>query len=329
VTDQSIIRAVETQWPEVWAKCYPRVYDDACIGNYHSPRSIAWTLAGNILARFTALAHPETDSMQASAYDFILANHFAKFGCQTFFLSRGIFEAMEHTKPPVSIEWHEMQLPYESAAFMLPKGALTHPEDGDCAYLAYARLKFGELHESPFPLLHQYGIVNGGFLIYAGTARGRQYHYHWPYTPAPSDPDQRFFRTIYLGDLEEAMSHGSDDTSRFFFPEGMTDGDNLFVRKVAHYIFSSIMLMLARPELVERGSLKKRVEKPGKPVREYWTPNVIGGRYKVARERAAAAGGTHASPRGHWRRGHWRQQAHGEKHSLRREVWIEPVFVGE
>ncbi|UJJ60619.1 hypothetical protein [Rhodanobacter denitrificans] len=30
----------------------------------------------------------------------------------------------------------------------------------------------------------------------------------------------------------------------------------------------------------------------------------------------------------HWRRGHWRQQAYGERMSLRRRTWIKPVLVG-
>lgn len=329
VTDKSLMRAIETQWPDLWAKCYPRVYEDDRLGGYYSPRLLSGHLAANVIGRALALHSPETGSVQSSAYDYLWACHLAKFGVPLFFLSRPLAEAIEQTKPPVAIEWHDMHLPYESAAFMMPKGVLTHPAEGDCMYVSYARFKEKELHDGSLVSKDKYGVLNGGLLVHAGVANMRQFHYHWPYTPHHADPEQLSFKVIHLGDLEGAMSKGGDDTSNFFFPEGMTDEDHLFVRKVAHYVFSTIMLMLARPELVERGALQKRVQKPGKPAREFWTPNVIGGRYRIARERAAAAGmgGSHASPRAHWRRGHWRQQAYGEARSLRRDQWIEPVLV--
>src|SRR5271157_5756644 len=33
------------------------------------------------------------------------------------------------------------------------------------------------------------------------------------------------------------------------------------------------------------------------------------------------------SPRMHWRRGHWRAQLYGERHLLRKLIWIEPTLV--
>jgi hypothetical protein len=44
-------------------------------------------------------------------------------------------------------------------------------------------------------------------------------------------------------------------------------------------------------------------------------------------ERGELGDGTHASPHPHWRKGHWRMQAHGEKLSLRKRIFIQPVFV--
>jgi hypothetical protein len=96
---------------------------------------------------------------------------------------------------------------------------------------------------------------------------------------------------------------------------------------------SSLMLKLlvilnTRPQLVESG----RCVRPQKIKRgrvrycELWSPNVIGRCYRTIRE--GQGGGTHASPRVHWRRGFVRNQPHGPHRSMRRPVWIEPVLVG-
>lgn len=42
----------------------------------------------------------------------------------------------------------------------------------------------------------------------------------------------------------------------------------------------------------------------------------------------APLGGTHASPRAHWRKGHFRHQACGQRLTSRRLVWIEPMYIG-
>lgn len=45
------------------------------------------------------------------------------------------------------------------------------------------------------------------------------------------------------------------------------------------------------------------------------------------RSASASLGGTHASPKPHWRRGHWRRQSHGVGRSEKRMVFIRPTFV--
>ena len=59
---------------------------------------------------------------------------------------------------------------------------------------------------------------------------------------------------------------------------------------------------------------------------ELWSPNLIGRCYRTLRDERG--GGIHASPRVHWRRGHVRSQPHGQRRSLRKAIWIEPVLVG-
>jgi len=63
--------------------------------------------------------------------------------------------------------------------------------------------------------------------------------------------------------------------------------------------------MLRRPDLVERGSIKKTAPaKNGAPAREFWDPNVIGKNYRIRRICVPQGSTTHMSPRGHWVRGY-------------------------
>ena len=93
-------------------------------------------------------------------------------------------------------------------------------------------------------------------------------------------------------------------------------------------MFKLLVVLNTRPNLVEPGNCVRSARtRKGKPRSELWSPNIIGAKYRVLRERTAPTG-THASPRLHWRRGHLRNQAHGPGRTLRKLAWIEPTLVG-
>jgi hypothetical protein len=93
-------------------------------------------------------------------------------------------------------------------------------------------------------------------------------------------------------------------------------------------MFKLLVVLNTRPNLVESGTcLRSANTRKGKSRSELWSPNIIGAKYRVLRERTEPTG-THASPRLHWRRGHLRNQAHGPGRSLRKLAWIEPTLIG-
>jgi hypothetical protein len=49
--------------------------------------------------------------------------------------------------------------------------------------------------------------------------------------------------------------------------------------------------------------------------------------YEEVQETSQSIGGTHASPRPHWRRGHHRMQAHGVGRLMRKRIRIKPILV--
>jgi len=73
-----------------------------------------------------------------------------------------------------------------------------------------------------------------------------------------------------------------------------------------------------RKEKVRHGHLVKEA---------LWKPAWFGEHYAIRRE--ASLGGTHASPRLHFRRGHFTNQPYGPKSTLRKKLWIDPILVGQ
>jgi hypothetical protein len=180
---------------------------------------------------------------------------------------------------------------------MLPKGTLRHAKFGESAYVAYARFKKGETPISPLDG-RPFGVLNDSLTFLVGCFESPNLMVLHHNLDGDANP------TISLGHLEEAVRQGNDDTNRRLYA-GLDEDDRQLIQQTMHYVFNTLMIMLSRPQLVERGKASGKRSKRGA---EFWSPNIIGARYVVQRARVVGAVGTHASPREHWRRGHWRQR---------------------
>lgn len=120
---------------------------------------------------------------------------------------------------------------------------------------------------------------------------------------------------------------------RKVFYTNTLDYDPQVVRELNDYLQSIflrlLLIMECRPELVETESKLIRVNQgfAKDKAKDFYEPLWIGRNYRVKREDAQDKGGTHASPRVHWRRGYLRNQPYGEGRQQRKLVWIEPVLV--
>jgi hypothetical protein len=311
--------AMEEAYPDLWRKCYPRTYQSSpkC-GDYYSPKEPARWLLGISLKWLQGFIG------QAERYEFISASNLARFNVPTYWLGKDIAAALRHTAPPGELDWYDMPLPFDACVFMLPKGTLVHPDEGNVTFVAYSRLKAGEYRTSDLGG-SSYGSVNGGMTFLAHTEYGHITHWNMPL--------DAYGGKLTLPEMDTLMQQYSVNKHSTGFWQGdkapqMTPADDVLGIEVAHLIFGAILLMEDRPELITRGSLQKRVlAKKGKPEREFWSPNVLGEFYRIKRE-AADQGGTHASPRFHWVRGYYRQQPYGEGRKQHRRTWIEPFTRG-
>ena len=312
-------RILEEEYPELWKICYPR--------HYREPRNCGQFFSPKIPARKmldTTVKIMGGRYGNCELYEFVSMSHLAKFGVPMYWIGKEIGEALLRTAPPGKFDWYNMPLPFPACVFHLPKGLLTHPTDGDVAYLMYCRLRAGETHISKLVPGKPYALVNGGITMFAGLADGTLTHWNMPldaYGPYLSIPDISSLMEQYKGNVH---------TTGFWMDKNleMTPEDDELGSKVMHLIFSTLFLMAERPELVSFGQLEKKVRgKNGRPDKEFWSPHVIGERYRIRRE-PTHGGGTHASPRFHWVRGAWKQQPYGPELSLRKTIWVEPYTRG-
>jgi len=137
-----------------------------------------------------------------------------------------------------------------------------------------------------------------------------------------SDGDSFFCRRFKVSDNLRKLTHAD---VRDFDPQAVVDFNN-YLQSI---FLRLILIMECRPELVDTESKAIRVNQgfAKDKAKDYYEPLWVGRNYRYQREEAQDKGGTHASPRVHWRRGYLRNQPYGEGRQQRRLVWIEPVLV--
>lgn len=305
----------EKREPELWKRCYPRIYEPYKSNLYCSPKEVSWQMF--IAAKKVDLQHLG----QSEQYEIIWASLMAERRVPTYWVAPDLLEAVMRTVPPIELDWYNMKLPHEAAAFMLPKDSITHSSEGSVQYVSYSRHLKGKwtpslAREGP----RLYSSENGALLLFSKT---EQYltHYNIPHDEFP---------TVNLGAIDEAISrHESEVHSSGWLTASMDKEDTKVGTRVAHLIFGLLLLMLRKPELVTDGKLINKIKgNLGQAPKEFWSPSVIGQHYQIRRVPGPGLGGTHASPRGHWVRGFWRDQHYGAAKAMTKEVWIEPYWRG-
>jgi hypothetical protein len=301
--------------PELWAKCYPKIYEGVDGGEYHSAKLVGYFLLCAAIKIEQSEVHVYehfTETVEA-----IWASRLAAYRVPIFWLGREITEALKFTTLPVTLDFTTMKLPFEAAVFMLPKGSFTYQsEANEVVCVSYARAAMREEIPSINPGAIKTIAGRGDFSVFAAMTSGRLLNWSHPWE-----------QPLDIAQLDATIQDTPNEPLETRFQDDVSTDDKHFMARVAHLVFNTLQLMLARPNLVSVGSLVKRVHDKKKSIKTFWSPNMIGKDYRLRRE-SQPLGGTHASPRGHWVRGFWRDQACGSNYSQHKEIWLEPFWRG-
>lgn len=240
-----------------------------------------------------------------------------------FFVSQDILKAVMLSSIddiiPSDIKW-----PFPALTFVLPRNTLVSHNGEDCPILMIGRTLKDEPLKFPLDTCPTFRIDHDGILTIAAAPYADTFPFYDQAMPIDeSDPWKVVDNSPSL-DLSDPL----DGPLKVLSTEA-----NGFIRTFSALAIKLVLVMNARPDLIESGNPLKTIKSPAHKGRvELWTPNFIGRHYRLRRSERVIeesdATDKRSSPRAHWRRGHYRRQRHGPQLQAIKTVWIEPVFVG-
>lgn len=304
---EQILRSLSTKFPDILRAICPRVYVGAS-GWCHPATPAAFF--GVECALVSANPNVRPSDPKSTLLAMCGAGKLAAAKVPTFHVGRDLVAAVELSSPPVDSTWADLPIPHDAGLFLLPDGAIRCREGRSWGWFAWVRFRRDEQIRLP-------GL--------------------WDTTQAIAADNQTDLFTLYTGSFKPNGQHdgiitwsagidqtpmpGADETAEYTNLDG---SEVEIIDRMRRVVTGLFYAMAARPVLIERTSERMKKATKSDP-REEWTPNWIGRTYRIQR---ADGGGTHASPRLHWRRGHYRQQPCGTGRKENKIIWIEPHMVG-
>jgi hypothetical protein len=233
--------------PELWAKCYPKVYEGVDGGEYYSAKLVGYFL----LSVAIKIEQPEVQMYRhfTETVEAIWASRLVANRVPIFWLTREITEALKLTTLPVTLDFTTMKLPFEAAVFMLPKGSLTYQsEETDVVCVSYARAGMREEIASINPATVEIISGRGDFTVLAGMSTGCLLNWRHPWE-----------QPLDIAKLDGTIDDLPNEPLRTRFQYDVNTYDRHFMARAARLVFNTLQLMLARPNLVSMGPLVKQV----------------------------------------------------------------------
>jgi len=306
---------------DLWNLLYPKIYQD--VGAYTSPKMAALAIGSWMIEiQIQGLARASS----ASRLGIALVSELIAKRMPMFFIASDMLQAVTKTDMDEPVEWLTMKLPYETAILMLPENNNIGLPEEKLHFIVYGRHGIGTHSLPGIPPFH---VGNKGFIIAALYTHPADPGLHWylAHLVDTYSPKTRLHHLFGDGEIPTLVTsgHAKIRDGKWSIDEPLNTTEANVLEDIGTVTFGTLLALLARPELMTRGRLEHRRPAKKGPT-EIWSPNVIGKHYRLPQP--AYQGGTHASPRMHWRRGHFRSQPYGPQHTLRKQIWLEPVLIG-
>ena len=317
--------------PITYAACYPRKIQVP--NGFASPRYFATFLRSEL----GVACHPELHALPHWTHALNVCKQL-ELGVPTYFVRSEFAQAVTQTNPPLDFKFSEILWPLDAMLFVMPDvfalnyfgyhvpfisvcraSAGLYPDCVKLPPLNFPRSCFTKLDNQTdrFVVVGPCYSRSDTFVDYTGVFNMTQ-------TIAEVETCKFNDATYYEEQLFNLKPSTGPD-----LPSG--EAEKVFHAKFILFAVKLMLALTARPGLIQNGvqTRKETVLKARHPrIREaLWSPNTVGWEYRAARNLTAPGADTHASPRLHWRRGHWTHQPYGEKMSLRKLLWLEPILV--
>jgi hypothetical protein len=287
--------ALKTAHPEEWSCFYPKRIITPL--GYHNPKILSILSLYNTLKADKALHENgrdegglDPDQVISKQQSDIINAHLIEYGFPTYFLAPAFCEAVFETNPP-DFPLAEIRWPLQVMVLQLPKDFCNTAFKIEICSLALLRLNHG--------LFMKYVVFQNDD-----------------------------FTTVTVGDdLKNPASHLVAASGEL---PNAPDAPPQLPSKIAQFVINFMAVLNARPTYLEPEEVlarRARVRANGKKSRDaLWAPRFIGSDYRPC---SPDRGGTHRSPRMHWRRGHFRRQKCGIHWERFKIIWFEPILINE
>lgn len=313
-------RKIQARCPNLKALCYPKELTGPL--GYGNPEDLE-------LCAFVGASvndrrvDPRQDVTSYSVH--ATCSMLIRYQVPTYFVARELCEALLKTEAPDDLLFSDIKFPMPAMLFVLP--------------YEFSQTYFGNY--VPFvtvTTIPQEAIIRSPLIFEGRKMRDVQVFNKNPFflstmlcyeNGLPMHYDSRC-------PLDRPVKDLMHDAPFMFYTKGRdpystnTEEENRkVVNRMSNLAINILLAMTTQPELISPERVIRAAKKDGKRVvrRALWKPNFIGEHFRIVYEHGDGAG-THRSPYAHWRKGHWRNQRYGEKLSLVKRLWIQPVFVG-
>ena len=300
-----IAEGIEAAYPDVWGRCYRRHINAP--GNYRGFKAVACTFAS---------AYIETEMMlrrkKLISNGWMIGNLLEEHDWPTYFVTAPLLQAMLRTHPPQGMTWADIPWPFDAVTFMIPRGILK------------------DITGAPIYALGAFQVADANkpdqlpeWLKHLGAHTYARSGVFWLFEPAglmlhdctfPStqslEPDAEW--------IDKATAEQVDNGSA---PAMVCSGD--FASHMAGIVANILLVMQARPELVERGGRTGKRLASGVPA---YGPTFIGRKYTTETRGPRLAGTTGHFTELRWVAGHLRNQAYGKGRTDRKLILIDPFL---
>ena len=250
-------------------------------------------------------------------------------GMPSYFVAHDFGLAVSATDPPDDMTIADIQWPLDAMVFMLPEDLSFKLFKRFVPYIACCKLPPEGLDVPPSI---QRLVPHAKGIRYEGDQGGMVIHgvvivneHPLDYSCAASSG--RLIKDVVTDSRFKEVAPDEPWFEKIKESFTVTPEEDVFlINRMTAFICGLLLAIDSLPQLVEAGGLERPAKvKKGVEHEALWHPNFIGRKYVIQREQSL--GGSHASPRMHWRRGHYRNQHFGKLRSQTKRIRIEPVLV--
>lgn len=282
------------------------------VKGYGSYKDFALAVARCLLMGQSNLSELFLSSQPVAAVHLLFDRDYKKklLPCQCYWVERSRCEALLNSSLPEDCRFTRLQ---RCGAVMLPSGVLQTPDGYDVEWIYWHHFLKSETDTVTTKAICDEDTLDLGLML--------------------CDRGTIYYSRSTLEKFNRVKKLPVRDSKVLIDGEGHVEAEEQFMDAVNRLVCGLFLWLTIEPDSLEVASppsggqgFGKVAEKKKRSTVGVWQPNWIGRGYEVKSE-STVNGGTHASPRSHWRRGHWRRQPIGEGRTERKLVWIEPMLI--